>query len=304
MACFPKDRTLVGAMMNYCESMRIRNPVILTGCADYLGKNARSLPAGTIVSIFVPFGSLYFRPPELISNRFWKSLEDAVANKFLQLKPNDALDVLLAFVHLERCPVKFVEKVFRAGFLDRLFHRRNLRSLDASKTKLRLFDAAMTLECPQYAGPMIPRGERPGNPVCQDARLKRIVNRFHPHLVKLAGRHYTVSKTIFLGQLPSIEFYAIDALIYPKSGPFPSQVFSLEKRHRNLSTAVLVHLPEHFCRNSPQLMGPQVTRKRHFRKLGLRVMSLDFHTLEKIVNDPLAVARYLEERLLAAEEGM
>lgn len=293
-----KEPALIVAIMNYCGTMRVRNKKILTGCADYLLKNLRRLTPGTIASIFAPFGTLDFRPPEPLATRFWRGIEDAVAAKFVQLKPEDALDILLALVYLDKHPVRFAGKVFRANFLERIYHRRNIHSLDATRVKLKLFDAAMTLECQKYAGPMLPRDENNGEFIWHDSRLEKIVNQVHQHLANVAGGEDKLRTNVALGQLPRNELYVIDALIHPGS------TLSLDKLDRNLNTAILVHLPEHFCRNSKRLIGPQVMRIRHFRKLGLRVMTLDYETMVELASNPVAIVRYMRERLMATEEAL
>ncbi|XP_025602039.2 FAST kinase domain-containing protein 4-like [Athalia rosae] len=301
------EPTLVGAIMSYCGGLRIRNTRILGGCAEYLARNGRRLPAATLAPIFGPFGTLDFRPGVEITGRFWKSLEEAVAAKFGQIKPEEVIDILLSCVCLERYPLRLVSRVFRSQFLERLLRCGNTESVERVKSKLKLFDAAMTLECPRYAGPMIPRDSQSSVTDFQDQRIASILDKIYEELEKISGGDNRVSKNVSFGQMPNNELYTLDALVHPREGQSPQYNLNLDSKKltKNSQTAVLVHVPEHFCRDTTKhLTGFQSMRKRHLRKFGLSVVTLEYETLERIETDPAAIAKYLKDRFSNLEKAL
>uniref|UniRef100_A0A8D8U4C5 FAST kinase domain-containing protein 3 n=1 Tax=Cacopsylla melanoneura TaxID=428564 RepID=A0A8D8U4C5_9HEMI len=113
-----KDPTVMAAIMDYCYKFRIRSVHIMQGCAEYLIIKQKELSPVHFKSLFLPFGHLVFKP--LNGIQFWKCVEQFLDEKFVNFKPNDFLDVMLACVYLKNYPLNFVDKVFNPFFLDRL----------------------------------------------------------------------------------------------------------------------------------------------------------------------------------------
>jgi hypothetical protein len=76
------------------------------------------------------------------------------------------------------------------------------------------------------------------------------------------------------------------------------------RRDCKIYVAVLIHVPEHYCAGGTQLIGPQVMRKRHFRRLGMKVVELQYDWLAKLRVHPRTLEEYLAERLKLAEDVM
>lgn len=293
-----KEPAVVAAIMDYCKSLRLRNSYILRGCEEYFLKNAMDLPPSLMSSILVPFGFLDFKPTN--DTKFWSLLERALEAKFSKLKMEDALDILLSCIYLKRYPVKFVNEIFKPSFLEKLYNEKDSTFAERLRNKLRSLDVAMTLECDRYKGPMLSL-DKSVRSVWMDGRIKQMINQIHSQLALVVGRDDRVSKGVILDQLPVTELYVIDALIHPFS--MMSSVFKVNfRKQRNI--AVLIHLPEHYCQNTHRLIGPQVMRKRHYRKMGLQVMSLDYRILLKFSTCPTQILTYLSQRFEAVEEAL
>jgi Xaa-Pro dipeptidase len=170
------------------------------------------------------------------------------------------------------------------------------------RAKLKLFDTAMTLECSQYKGPMLPR-DHSAKSLWQDGRIRRMINHISEPLADITGGHDKLSTSVILPNLPTMELYVIDIMLHP-SGMGGSTIHFNLRRESNVYVAVLIHVPEHYCAGSTQLIGPQVMRKRHFRRLGMKVVELQYDRLAKLRVHPKPLEEYLIEKLKSAEDAI
>ncbi|XP_046831618.1 FAST kinase domain-containing protein 3, mitochondrial-like isoform X2 [Vespa crabro] len=293
-----KDPRLIATIMNYCGTMRVRNVHIITICGEYFIKYGKELPASLLAPILMPFGLLDIRPPH--SKLFWEVFEEVLFEKCLDLKPNEILDILLSCIHLEKYPLSFWETVVKSHSLDMIYKKRNTIFNKDLLYKLILFDASMYIECEHYRNFRV-NSNNIAKSLFVDVRLRRIINQIYKPLESVVGKEKKLSKNVLLSKLPFINFYVLDILIHSLS--VSTEIFNLEN-NRNLNTVVLIHLPEHYCRNTKHLIGPQVTRKRQIRKLGFRVVCLDYMTLEKLFDQPEELSNYLIKNFEAAEDAL
>lgn len=237
--------------------------------------------------MFWPFGQLNYKPKSAIE--FWKKIENIINREFLNFKTRDILDILLSCVHLEKHPLNFIHKVFNASFLNRLYYEDGQNQL--TKNKLKLIDQCMTLECEYYKGPLLPK-DNYAKSVWSDYRIKIIFKDINHHLENIF-KNYTISYSIVLSQLPLMSIYIIDALIHPPEYNMNSKYLNF-KRNPGLCTAILVHLPEHYCWENNYLIGIENTRMRHFRKIGLNVMSINYKKLSEL-KYPAEIIEYIND---------
>ncbi|XP_076387316.1 uncharacterized protein LOC100883245 isoform X1 [Megachile rotundata] len=295
-----ENSKLIATIMNYCKNLQVRNEYIMSECGKYFLKHAMSIPTPLLSSILTPFGFLYIKLPNSIE--FWKTFDDVLSVKFRDLKLDDALDILLSCTYLERYPMKFFDKIF----ISQLFHKFYLKSHTVSfnhiKNKLKLLDATMFLECKDYQTMHFPVGKIE-KPLFLDARIRRSINVIYEPLASLIGGDKKLSKNVILNQLPIINFYVLDILIHPHV--VSNSVFHLNlEQKKNVNTAVLIYLPEYYCRNTRHVIGPQIMRKRQIKKLGFRVMILDYITLQELWNQSNKLSTYLLECLHSAEDAL
>jgi len=295
-----KNPAVLAAIMDYCGRFRLRSEPIFTGCERYFIEHGQNLSPIVIKSMFVPFGSLNFHPSD--SMKFWHALESALDDKFVQFHPDDAIEVMLTCVYLGKFPLNFVKKIFNPYFLDRLHSYRDVNVLRQMRTKLKLFDTAMTLECPQYRGPMLPK-DHSAKSLWQDGRIHRMINYISDPLANIIGGHDKLTTSVILPHLPTLGLYVVDIMLHPSGMGGSTIRFNL--RHEcNVYVAVLIHVPEHYCASSSQLTGPQVMRKRHFRQLGMKVVELEYDRLAKLRVHPKTLEGYLVEKLKSAEDAI
>lgn len=295
-----KDPHLVASIMEYCRDLKIRNPYILTECGKYFVKHGMEIAPSLLASVLTPFGLLNVHPANSIE--FWKVFDEVISARFTDLKLNDVLDILLSCTYLERYPIQFTNKIFSSYFLNRLQVQRDAPILNRLKIKLQLFDATMSLECKDYQDSHV-NIDTNIKALCLDMRIKAITNKICKPLAYLVGGEHKLSKSVVLSRLPLINFYILDILIHPLLKSMPVFNLNLHKR-KNINTAILIHLPEYYCWNTRHLIGPQIMRQRQIRKLGFRVISLDYTKLIELTNETDKLSSYLSQSLDAAEDAL
>lgn len=60
-----------------------------------------------------------------------------------------------------------------------------------------------------------------------------------------------------------------------------------------MNIAVLLHLPEHYCRDKRNLTGFQAMRKRIIQAMGFKVMEVNFSRIKSLKYDREMLLRYL-----------
>ncbi|XP_029165514.1 uncharacterized protein LOC114936479 [Nylanderia fulva] len=296
-----KDSNLIASIMDYCKDLRVRNPYILAECGKYFIRHGMEISPTLLSSILTPFGLLNVQPPD--PTEFWKIFNKVISARFADLKLNDALDILLSCMYLEKYPIKYLDRIFSSYLVNRLEIQREFApSINCLKTKLKLFDASMSLECKDYQGDPI-NLDRSAKSLNLDMRIRGIVNKIYKPLAHLVGDEQKLSRNVILNKLPLINFYILDILVHPflKS----TSVFNLNlHKKRNANTAILIQLPEYYCWNTRFLIGPQIMRKRQIRKLGFRVTCLDYAKLAKLVDHDDKLLSYLSQSLDGAEDAL
>lgn len=294
------DSKLIATIMNYCKDLQIRNERILSECGEYFMKHAMNISTSSLSSILTPFGLLYVHPPN--STEFWKTFDDVLSVKFHDLKLDDALDILLSCTYLEKYPVKFFDKIFISQLLHKIHLRNHSVFSNRIKNKLKLLDATMFLESKEYPSLHFPL-RRVEKPLFLDARIRRAVNMIYQPLASLVGGEQKLSKNVLLNRLPPINFYILDILIHPHM--VSTSVFHLNlDQEKNVNTAVFIYLPEYYCRNTRHLIGPQIMKKRQIKKLGFKVMMLDYATIQELWSQSNKLLSYLLKSLHSAENSV
>lgn len=286
---------LMAMIMDYCKKFRIRSQIIFDGCCDFFVNNASSLSPVHLTSVVLPFGYLNIQPKK--SSNFWQVLENVLNEKFVQLCPEDALDVMLSWVYLEKYPLAFVKKIFHPYFLDRLHSLKDPNLVQLMRNKLKLLDTALTLECDSYSGPLLPP-DLCTHGVKQDGRIERISNCIKKALISLFGSPECVASSIVLKNLPLTELYIVDFIAHPSGTP----TFLDYRDTPNACTAFLVHLPEHYDSSGQFLIGPQVMRKRHLQCIGLKVVGLHYYTVITLKHHERHLEEYLKHQIYSAKD--
>ncbi|XP_076064475.1 FAST kinase domain-containing protein 3, mitochondrial-like [Oratosquilla oratoria] len=281
-----KDPSLVSVIMDYSVKTRFRSPEILEIAAQYFVRKADVLTVPQISSMFKPFGLLYYEPKN--AHDLFLTLEELLEDKFVQFPSNTMIDMLLSCVYLKRYPVNFVKKVFNPYFFDKI-HSLESGEIRLTRTKLKVFDRAMTLECPSYNGPMLPR-DRSAKSFWRDARVIRGVNLIQSILIEIAGNAERITPSAILPNFPGTEMYVVDCVL-DMTGKF-----SLHLQQKKY--ALLLHLPEHYTVDGEHLVGPQMMRTRHLQLAGFKVVSLSLDKLNKLRMYPDALKGYINEEML------
>lgn len=290
-----KSQTLIVEILQHILKFRILNPYILNGCSEYIIMNSELINPGYLRDLVYPFGYLNYQP--LNSVQFWKTVEKLLEKHFDKLSPRHVMDIMLSCVYLEVYPNNFVDRIFNPYFLDLVHSQTTMSQLHAIRSDLKIFDTALSLECGDYAGPMLPR-DTTVRPMWTDNRIKRIVNDISDSLVAIADGEDRFTKMTVSQQLPYTPIYIIDVLFHPPGlGRFWNFNAFLD---RNVYVAAVIHLPEHYDRLGHYLIGPQIMRIRHLRAIGFKVVSFKYETLAKLRVHPTELHEYMVKRMREA----
>lgn len=281
------NETLFGGIMEYCLNFRIRSIPILNKCCDYFIRNGNKFSPSVLRSIIVPFGYLSYSPDR--SYEYWKLLEDVLRTKFAQFHPEHVLDILLSCIYLERFPINFINDIFNPFFLT------NLQNTSAvwedAKTKLKMLDQTMTLECTSYPGPLLFKDFNFIHKV--DDRIKLFINCIREHLIVVAGSEEKLSFFTYARSAFSLNnVHMIDVLIKSYSSANSSS-----KSNPSRGIALLFHVPEHYILEEDLLIGPQVLRRRLLQKLGYKVVDLNYLELVKLRSQRNLLIRRIQQSI-------
>lgn len=279
---------LMVEIMNYCSKFNVCSEQIFDGCTEYIINYGLNIPPSQFRDLFWPFGQLNYKPKSAIE--FWKKIESIITKEFLNFKTQETIDILLSCVYLEKHPLNFVHRIFSTTFLHHLYDQESQN--DFTKTKLKLIDQCMTLECEHYRGPQIPK-DKFSKSIWWDFRIKRMLKDINSSLENVF-QGYKISYSTILSQFPIMSIYIIDALVHPVKFEINCKYINF-KKNPGLCTAILIHLPEHYCWESEHLIGIETTRIRHFRKIGLNVMSINYNKLLKL-KYPAELTEYINDR--------
>lgn len=279
---------LMVEIMNYCSKFNVCSEQIFNSCTEYIINCDSNLTPTQFKDLFWPFGQLNYKPKSAID--FWKKIEDTINKDFLNFKPQEIIDILLSCVYLEKHPLNFVHRIFNTSFLQHLYNEEGQQ--DYTKIKLKLIDQCMTLECDQYYGPMLPKNTF-SKSIWWDFRIKRVLKEINSCLENVF-QGYKISYSTVLNQLPFMSIYIIDALVHPENIDVNRKYVNF-KQNPGLCTAVLIHLPESYCWENDHLIGVETTRIRHFRKIGLNVMSISYNKLLEL-KYPAELTEYINDR--------
>uniref|UniRef100_A0A8D8TNT9 G-protein coupled receptor Mth n=2 Tax=Cacopsylla melanoneura TaxID=428564 RepID=A0A8D8TNT9_9HEMI len=172
------------------------------------------------------------------------------------------------------------------------YHCTNTKN-QIQRMKLKVLDTALHIECPLYQGPMLPRDYSPTMPIV-DQRIKRICHKIQPHINTMIGFSDRISFNVLPPFLPMSDIYVIDVLVHPSF--MGRTMFKMNLAQDNLYTAILVHIPEHFCSDG-QLIGAQAMRIRHLKSKGFKVVTLEHKILSKLVMYPKELINYISEQM-------
>lgn len=251
-------------------------------------------------SVFSPFGLLHYHPTQ--SNLFLDAVERAFGENFVRFRPEDATDIIMSFIYLKRYPFQIASKIFDSHFLDRLDSCQSEEAVRIARSKLKVFDMAMTLDCEDYKGPLLPR-EKNVKSMWVDKRLTKMTESIIASLEKIAGPNKKVSQFVLMSNMPAVSLYIVDILLHPCS-PIPQQEgrLALTEEERKSSVAFLVHVPEHYCAQMTHLTGPQELRHHHLQKFGLRTIKLRYDEMSRLQPGRRSLDRYLQFSLRAVKD--
>lgn len=293
----PKIQThiLIVSILNYCMQFQIRNEQILNACSEYFLNNGNVIPASFLKSFIYPFGYLYFDP--IKGSDFWQQAEDKVDEKFDKISADDLASMILSFIFVGKHPLELVKRMLSPEYLVRINNPEVMK-------KFHLIDTALSLECKDYSIPLLPKDQW-SKFTLQDSRVRNITDKIKNTLQEVAGGDNNYSTCVFIPNLHFDETYLIDIMLHPTG--LGSNNFNWKlKSGKNVNTAILIHLPDHYCSDNEHLIGPQIMKKRHLRILSMKVVSLKYSSISKFYTsfNTSGLKTYLVTSIMNAEPCM
>lgn len=285
------EKDLVAAICDYSLEFRIRSKTILEGVCEYFIEHGQTLSTPQLHSITRTFGELDFHPPN--GFKYWDLLEHVLEHKFVEFPPKDVINLLLSFIYIERYPLNFVRKLFNPYFMDRL-HNQQENDIFTSRAKLKLFDVAMKQESIHYNGPFLPRDTN-YKFMPMDLRINRLANQLLDPMADVVGDIKRIGKSVVLASLPLNPIYVVELMVYPSVAASLLR-FGFRSNNNKAITTVVIHIPEHYDRKGSHLIGQQAMRIRHLKKMGFRVMELNYDEVYKLRKDPKMLREHLSRK--------
>ncbi|XP_063070745.1 FAST kinase domain-containing protein 3, mitochondrial-like [Engraulis encrasicolus] len=273
-ACDPE---LIGAAMEHCLHARWRSAAVFEAVAERFVQSADAYSTPQIAKQMVALGRLSYLP-HCASQMFGK-LESVLSSRFAQFQPRALLNLLHACIHLERFPINFVSKVFSPYFLQRLAEQNN--GLDrTSLAQLTQLNMCTSLECTHYQGPKLPFHYHVKNFSSVHHFIESPLEGFlfkmvyYPLCKVLGGRNY------FTTNVYTKSGYTVDVELNVDEEGMILHLSQWEQAYRRI--ALCLDGPDRFCTNTHHLLGQEVTKQRHLRKLGYEVIQIPYFEFEEL----------------------
>lgn len=287
------SHVLVVGILNYCLHFQIRNELILKICSEYFLRNSQKVPNMFLKSVVYPFGYLNFDPMQ--GQEFWDLVETILDKDFGKFSTDDICSILLSFIYVQKYPLKLANRLLSSENLIKVNNPESLK-------KLHLIDTALSLECSDYHGPLLPKDQWTKN-APQDPRIRNIIKKTEDVFKSVAGGPYKFSTAVMVPHIYSDATYLIDILVHPAG--LVNNTFNWKTQSaRNENIAVLIHLPDHYCSDCEHLVGHQEMRKKHLKILGMKVVSLKYTILSNFYTscNTSGLRQYLVDSLGNAEQ--
>jgi hypothetical protein len=129
-------------------------------------------------------------------------------------------------------------------------------------------------------------------PIEEDDRIKRLAVDLVEPLGNVVGDVQRIGRAVVLSQLPLNPLYIADMMVYP-SVAASLMKFGLATKNNRQTTIVLIHPEEHYDLEKSNLVGRQSMRVRHLKKMGFRVMEIDYSLAKRLIVMPAKLREYL-----------
>jgi len=294
-----KEADVVAAACDYCDHQKVRSSIILEASAEYFVEHVNNLNTPHINSIAKVFGNLNIHPSN--GFKFWDKLETILKQKFAEFPPKDLIQLMLSFIYIEKFPVNLAHRIFNPNFLDRIESCKNPADVQKCKSGMDLILASLNLETafsvskPGYFS-------KDGKNHASDRRIYRLHRDILHSLgvivrdVKRVGMHVEVPG-MCRNSLYVVDFLILpsDLMIYASVAESMLKLGKLATKNQHL-TAVLIHTPEHYEQSQTHLLGHQAMRARQLKKLGYKVMHVNYSEVNKLIVVPSRLNEYLQTK--------
>ena len=104
-----------------------------------------------------------------------------------------------------------------------------------------------------------------------------------------------IGKSVVLASLPLNPIYVVDLMIYPSVAASVLR-FGFRSNNNKDITTVIIHTNEHYDRSGKHLIGKQAMRIRHLKKMGFKIIELNYDECYKLRKNPALLREHLSKK--------
>ena len=127
-----------------------------------------------------------------------------------------------------------------------------------------------------------------------DNRITRLSHDLISPLGNIVKNVKRIDISVLMSGLLSHQIYVADLLIYPtvRSTLFK---FGSDTFHQNSQIVIfLIHPPNHYDQSGTALIGREAMRSRQFKKMGFKVVNLNYSVANKLLRIPIKLQEFLQ----------
>lgn len=286
----------MATICDLCLEFRFRDAQILDGVAQYVIEHGKQLTTPQLYSMTRIFGELDYHPD--VGFKFWQIIERTLESKWYEFPPKEALNLLLSYIYIERCPLNFDEKVLCAEFINRYLAAHPDDQQETAARNLQYFDYAI-----RSAITKNPKNIRfMHRPILMNFKdyqydrvhIVRLAKQIVPVLSKVIGAsdlHSRIRVKYWLNGCPFHPSFTADMLVFPS--PTMKDVKVGRSTHNEDIVLVMIHAEEDFDVSGKHLLGPYSMKKRMFKAMGFNVMEISQKEVAEKLMFPQMLRSYL-----------
>lgn len=127
-----------------------------------------------------------------------------------------------------------------------------------------------------------------------DNRITRLIHELISPLGNIVKNVKRIDHSILLPGLLTHQIYVADLLIYPTVGSSLFKFGSDTFQKNSKIVIFLIHPPNHYDQSGTALIGREAMRSRQLKKLGFKVVNLNYSIANKLLRIPIKLQEFLQ----------
>ena len=135
-----------------------------------------------------------------------------------------------------------------------------------------------------------------------DNRISRLNRELLNPLGNIIGDVKRIDTNVLLSGMVNHRIYVADLIIYSSVGASLLRFGTSTFQKNSQVTVILIHPPNHYVQAENILIGREVMRIRQMKKMGFRVMNVQYTRVNKLLPIPLKLQEYLQDEYKNAQK--